>query len=255
MEDPRKVQVPEFRSPVMSRREYNNLSGPEFEDLCATVLEKNRLWARGAMKNPNTYWIVVLDSGKVIERGDSNLVPSFFQVREMTNGKRGYLLYRPGEKYCDTELFLPTTEDDIVGERLGRSVRDIQSYLNPVEGISHVHVQSGHLPRLQEGFALGQVVYESPLLKGSKETRHSEGSSSARISIKGFPKIVRVASQSLAEVNARGIKTLDQRQPDKWVRMERLHRFDDAIVDMFDTYNFKKDATWPSLLLYRKRAN
>ena len=95
-----------FKEAPISLEAYKQLTGPEFEDFSEQVRAQNRLWVRNHMRNPNIQWILV-SQAQVIDSGDSNLVPSFFQVQEKTKGQLAYLIFRPGQKYCDLELFLP----------------------------------------------------------------------------------------------------------------------------------------------------
>jgi hypothetical protein len=95
--------------------------------------------------------------------------------------------------------------------------------------------------------------YECPLTGSGKDQRHAQGAYSATIYHKDFNAPIRMTSQSQIEVNLRGSKTLDQKEPGRWLRIDRLHRFDDPVVDMFDTYGLKVVENVLPLILYKTR--
>jgi hypothetical protein len=240
-----------FRAPNISPGQYDDLTGPEFDDLCEKVAHDNREWMRQNMPDIHTQWIIVVN-GRVVEESHSDVLPSAYEVTRRSKGNNlAFLLTRPKRQYLGLELYFQTSESQAVVQLLGRDLDEVEPYLQEVEGISHIDAQSGSLVKLVNQFALGRMRYECPLLNGEEEKRHFQGAYSATITHPSFEKKVRMTSQSQAEVNARGIETLAQKQPDRWLRVERLHRFDDAVVDMFDTYARKKQESWPALILYR----
>ncbi|MDO8740661.1 MAG: hypothetical protein Q7J54_03775 [Candidatus Woesearchaeota archaeon] len=244
-----------FKPPKISTASYNALNGPEFDDLCKKVAKENRPWMKEIMPDPNTSWVLVIGN-KAAAFGQSDLIPSLSQVREKCGaGQRGYLLMRPNARYCDLVLYFQSSQAKKIAGILKRNPADIKTYLEPTENISYVNAPSGVLNKLDDAFALGEIKYERPLLYPDTESKekHAQGAYVAAIKHKTFGKPIRLTSQSLIEVNLRGSKTLDQRYPEKWVRMERLHRFHDEIVDMLNTYEVKKQENWPPLVLHRSR--
>lgn len=242
-----------FKQPKISTSDYGQLNGPEFDDLCKRVAKENRQWLKEVMPDPDMSWVLVIGN-KAVDFGHSDLVPSLSQIRAKCGaGQRGYLLMRPNAIYCDLALYFQSSQAEVIAGILKRKPGDIKTYLDPVEEISFINAPSGALNKLEDAFALGKIIYERPLLDNEKKKKHAEGAYVATIEHKTFDKAIRMGSQSQAEVNLRGIKTIDQRYPEQWVRMERLHRFHDEVVDMLNTYEMKKQENWPPLLLHRSR--
>jgi hypothetical protein len=240
-----------FIIPQISSTAYRTLTGPEFDDLCDNLVHTNRDWIRQNMPDINTTWVIVV-GGKIVEESHSDILPSIYEVTRRSRGKDlAFLLTRPRKQYLGLELYFRNENIDSVVDLLKRDRQEVEDYRERVEGISFIQAQSGILNKLEDAFALGRMRYECPLLYGETEKRHHQGAYSATITHTSFQRSIRLASQSQSEINARGIKTLDQRQPERWIRMERLHRFDDVVIDMFDTYASKKQPEWPALVLYK----
>ncbi len=247
--------MPKFIEPKISKKNYMKLSGPEFDDLCNDALQCNKEWFRETTgKNPHAVWILVLGN-KAIEVGYKNIVPSVTTVREHSQGnKKAYLLVRPQRQYQDLMLFFREKTEGRVLDALHRERSDLKYHLDESEGMQSMYVQSGLLNKLHKQFALGSMELQAPLTGKKKEIKHVHGAYVAHIRNKEYQgKHLAISSQSKKDIHARGSKTIDEKLPDQWMRIERLHRFDDPVLDIFDTYETRGQRKWPELVLYKPR--
>jgi hypothetical protein len=235
---------------------YKKLDSQEFDGLCEKLYKQNREWFRQETSNNPTVTGILVVGKKLEEVYHTNGFPSYFEIqrRSQTEGKKVFLLTRPNP-YLDLVLYFQTKNSEMITELLKREKQDVKSYLEPVEGISQLNCQSGLLNNIEDAFAIGELKYEKTLIRQSKPElgRYEQGATVATIEHPSYKMRLRITSQSEKEVHLRRAKTIEEKRPGNWERIERLHRFDDPILDIFDTYEMKKRENWPDLLVYKSK--
>jgi len=223
-----------FKQPDLSLREYNALDGFEFEEENERAFEDNKLWYR-KHATPDTWWLLVVN-GRILQRGVSEVRPTQAQIKETYPNKQAYLLFRSPERLFDTELFFRTSDVVDVARLARRDLEDIRPYLQEVEGVSQLYVQSGILPRFSSRFALGVISSLNPRISEVSRECHPNGALVAIITHPGLAKRIRIEPESVEEVEARNKKRLSENQHELYLGMTRMHRYDNPILAMLETY-------------------
>ncbi len=239
---------PEIRLDALSDERYFSMDLRELSAIMEELGIKNRKWMNRNLGKTVT-WVLVDKEGEIIEESERPIVPSYTGIKERaTREKRQiYMFIRSSQQYRDTTYFLSTEYVDSVAMSLDRDSDDFFGYLSPVEGISTINAQSGLVGKLREGYALGKLSRKKPLLEpGNYESGgYNQGATVADIDNalnSEHNQVVHIASQNVHLVHARGSKTGNEGFGSvATLRLERLHRFDNPILDIFDTYRFYSD--------------
>jgi len=221
---------------------FLNLSNSQLSMFFNKATKQNEEWFDESTKNTNLYWIL-MKGDRIRTMGYSNDdMPTMDDIKKMSkeNGEVYSLLFNPSSAIKDLEIFFQSKETSKLMKIIGK---DTTPYLNnPDEKINTKAVKSGILNKLKKNYALGNLI-------NHKVLNHSLGATLAyvwNISYKGKEGLY-ISSQSKREVHKRGSETIDEKT--NRAGIERLHRFDDPILDIFDTYDQKIGK--PSLILYR----
>ena len=245
-----KVQEPVLKLPPITVLDYCEMRHGEFMDLVSQASELNQGWMRRNFP-PGIDWAVVVD-GKIVHSGDHPPFPNEIRIRQF--GMRGYAPYllMKSVPRRDLRFFFRGEFQSDICQLLGMSHDEVESYSEPEEGIVTLATTSGSLNKLLEKYALGSLAVLQP--KIDEKRRHAIGATTVKVYNHQFGgKYLYIAAQIADHVHQRGGKTAEEREPDRWYRVERRHRFDDPIADILDTYDMVKQQDWPPLVLYRSR--
>jgi hypothetical protein len=243
--------MPKFVMPPLDRRTYLAMMGPEFGDFCKEVAQMNKRWVREHLDDDNTSWAVVVD-GKIIESSSRVELPSVEYVRSMSTPESvAILISRPTTQLKDKTIYFDSGSSKKICDLLKADNAEVRSYREPVEAINCLDTRSGALPKLAGEFGVANLTYLKVLIG---EELRPNGVYVARIpgDFHGG-RSLDIDSQSETQINKRGFKTLSQREPGKWIRLERLHRYEDPILDIMNTYASCRGTGWPELVLCRDR--
>lgn len=235
---------PEIKLDALTDERYFSIPLRELSAVMEELGMQNRKWMNRNLEKTVT-WVLVDKEGEIIEESDRPIVPSYHEIRKRGTRDRMqiYMFIRSGEKYRDTTYFLGRDYIKDISMIFERDPSDFFEYLNSVEGIVTVNAQSGLVNKLSK-YAAGRLTRVIPLLiPGDKKGgAHAYGATVADIGDaweNGQEQIVRIASQNIHTVHANGSKVSGERTGSKnSTRFERLHRFDDPVLDLFDTYRF-----------------
>ena len=243
-----------FNPPELPQH-YGAMDHTEFMQFVELSSTQNEAWIRQNLP-PEARWGVV-QGGILVDHGFGFKVPNEIEIR----GYRGktandtpYLLTRKISRQ-DLEIFFRTPDMVRITGLVQRTDQDFETYLQATENTSTGHLPSGSLNKLKDSFALGALGTQIPLTP-DRDERHSIGATTAKVhnwQALGMPnRTLYFSSQFLEHIHARGLKTEADRDP-SILRVERLHRFDDPIADILDTYDVMREEGWPSIILYRGR--
>ena len=240
----------EIKLDALSNETYFSMDLRELSMVMEELGIVNRGWMNRCLGKTTVYVLVDKD-GEIIEESDRSIVPSYDGVRKraLKEGRQIYMFIRSSNEYRDVTYFLDTDSVDAVGKIFDRASDDFFTYLDPVEGISTINAQSGLVNKLKSGYAFGKLYRKKPLLEpgNPKGGGHACGATVVDIDNaweSNHDQRVHIASQNIHLVHARGSKTGNEGFGSATTtRLERLHRFDDSILDIFDTYRFYSDGS------------
>jgi hypothetical protein len=251
----RKAETPRFIRPKVTALEYLTMTVEEFTEMCEGLYRTNEKWFDATINDKGVTSALVTHSGKVVETSCRETVLSVIQITEKSReyGQMVYQLIR-SPTYMDTMIYFRETNVDAILDLLDRKKEDVGIHK---EEIRKLRMQSGALRKLRDDFLLGAMKDFRPRVG---DIRYAEGATIAKVENYDFGdgKSLYIASQSADKAHERGRKTIVDREPERWIRMERLHRVDDPVLDIFDTYRINKSENWPELVLYkivRKKSN
>ncbi len=244
--------MPGFVAPDMPKEAYMSIPAGEFGTLCRELYNRNKRWLNEAVNDPLVKSVLVAPDGRIVKSTYDKRVLTPEQVRDEAR-IRGCILYqliRP-QSFLSLDLYFQDTDQDAVLKALERNRDRVKTYK---EDVKTTKSQSGSLEKLRATFVLGGMRELMPLVG---EKRYSEGATvvySQTMDVFGGKRL-HIASQAEAKIHERGARTSSDRQPDLWIRMERLHRFDDTVLDIYDTYAMERREGWPDLILYATEKN
>jgi hypothetical protein len=229
-----------LRVPRMSRRSYAATELDEMGELCEELSEKNRKWFQKHAPSKRTHWMYVNSQGQIWGHGESNLVPCADDLKEASrlHGNNLFLLKLDQSQFRDRTYFFKAGNAQEAYDLLGIEEDEVMPFR---EDIVTVNAQSGLTSKLlKAGWALGELGRRVPLA-WDKQSRHQYGATVVHITNIGPDYVgdLHMGSQNKAMVNLRGSKVTGQRKGDEnrnVTRIERLHRFDCPILDIYDTF-------------------
>ena len=250
-------------APKLTLKKVRTLGEVEFEKVYREFSGKNRGWMHENAPDPKVSWMYVSPRGKIWGYGYGNIFPSTRQVIDASGIVRTPLLLmlRQNQQYCDVSFFLTESHQEQVGKIFDRPRSDFEDYNGLNEGILTVYAQSGLVNKLRNAlFAIGRLKKLKTRSAIKEGKIYSSGAIIADITNIGWASsdaydYLHIASQNADEVHSRGSKVTGERLGDsekRVKRIERLHRDNDAIIDIFDTYAVKSRG-WHPLILYGPR--
>jgi hypothetical protein len=249
--------------PKLTNKQYFGMPGMQFEKMCNALWGHNKRQLRNLFPEVNTSWMYIDRQGRMYGFGEGNVIPSAYQTREGSRmmGIQLFLIRRNNFSYCDSSYFMRASLKPRAAEAFGRGIDDFHDYNEEGDGVVTINAQSGIVEKLIEaGFAVGRLKRMKPLVnpKDADSGRYSCGATTADV-YNVHPslgeKVLYIASQNAAEVHKRGSKVRGERENDKGtvLRVERLHRLDDPVLDIIVTYEMRKPHGNP-LILHGTRA-
>jgi len=258
-------KVAKLTLPKVHARKYFSMNLKDLqhlEDLFSGLGKLNKKWIHQNAPSPKTEWMYVSVKGKIWGYGYGPSIPATHQVVEASElvGEKLYLLRRSNLQHCDSSFFIRSSNLEQISQLFGRSKEDFIDYSGINEGVLTIDAQSGLVNKLlNTNFAIGKlkILYT---LTPDKDRHYNAGATVADIHNVGWAsseayEFLHIGSQNKDEVHARGAKVTGERPQDesrKIKRIERLHRFDNPILDIFDTY-LQKGRGWHSLVLHGLR--
>ena len=229
------------------------MDGFEFDKLCRQIRRDNRKLLNRLMSDPKISWMYVNKGGRVYGSGEGLTTPSAYQTREGAKWMDTplFLITRSNLQYCDVSYFTRGEHKRKIGEILDRPDDDFFDYQQPGDGIVTINAQSGLINKLTEaGFAVGKLKVLKPKID---EQRYSCGATIADVQNVHYilsGKVLHIASQNADEVHKRGSRVRGERPNEEGTieRIERVHRFDDPVVDIIITYEMKSGGCNPLVL-------
>lgn len=254
---------PEIKLDALSDEVYFSMDLRELSTIMEELGVQNRSWMNRNLEK-TIIWVLVDKDGEIIEESDRSITPTYREVREQAerDGKQLYMFVRSPGMYRDVTYFIDSEYVDGVAMIFDRDPDDFFTYLDQIEGVKTVNAQSGLINKLKEKkYAIGKLSRIKPLLEPGNEKSggHDYGATIANINNAwkmGHDQLVHIASQNIHLVHAKGSKVSGERVGSKnYTRFERLHRFDDPILDIFDTYRFYSERfeIRPNLVLFGSR--
>ncbi|MFH0832475.1 MAG: hypothetical protein V1900_01995 [Candidatus Aenigmatarchaeota archaeon] len=237
-----------FAVPGLSIDEYFQLSHIEFDELCKQLYQDNKKWLNETLNDPVVHSVLVTSDGRILKSRYDNSVLTAEQVRDAARiyGSLVYQLSRP-TRFLDVNLYFQDASEHEVLTALERSRDGVSRYKGHVKTAKS---QSGSLEKLSNVFIVGRMEELIPSIKGERYEEGATVAYSQPMEVFGWKRL-HIASQSAEKVHQRNARTMDEREPGKWLRIERLHRFDDPVLDMFDTYDIERLPAWPGMILYK----
>jgi len=235
---------PEIKLNALSDELYFSMDLKELSTVMEELGVENRNWMNRNL-GKTIVCVLVDKDGEIIEESDRPIVPSYREIREraIRGKKQIYMFVRSSESYRDVTYFLDTEYVDAVAMIFDRDSDDFFPYLGPVEGISTINAQSGLVNNLKRrNYTVGKLSRMEPFLEPENKNSGSHVYGSTVVNIdnawkSGHSQLVHIASQNIHLVHAKGSKVSGERSGSiSCTRFERLHRFDDPILDIFDTY-------------------
>jgi len=231
-----------FKPIKISVEKFLSLTDSELQVFYSKVANNNKEWLNDYFSR-GLDWIIV--KGNKFKEGGyaTEAKPSFDKIKRDTAEDREirYLLFISNSAIKDLKIFFQAKEESRLTKIIGNA--EIKPYLHENEKINTADIQSGVLNKIKEKYALGRLINHVPI-------DHVYGATVVQIDNIDYEKGkkgLHIGSQSVIEVHKRGSITMDERI--NATRIERLHRFDDPILDIFDAYNEKIGK--PSLILYK----
>lgn len=228
-----------LKLPKISGKDLKGMNGIEFDEFCEKISKANRKWINNKFPTKQTSWAYVTKKGRIFDSSENPAIPSITQTRENYRfaGELVFLLLRPGCQYLDMVFFLESSEKGEIADIFEMPKKEFQEYINKDTGIVYVNAQSGLVNKIKNIYSTGYLKTLSVL--SEEGIRHKEGATTAEISnIGAAGKRIYMASQIQEAVEARGKKVRVSKDSEgPLIRVERLHRFDDPILDIFDTYD------------------
>ncbi|MEK6861720.1 MAG: hypothetical protein AABY07_07155 [Nanoarchaeota archaeon] len=253
---------PEIKLDTLSDEVYFSMDLRELITIMEELGVQNRSWMNRNLEK-TIVWVLVDKDGEIIEESDRSIIPTYREVREQAKkeDRQLYMFVRSPDEYRDVTYFLDAEYVDSIAMILSRDSDDFFPYLDPIEMIRTINAQSGLTNKLKEKCAVGKLYQLKPLFEpgNEKEGGHNYGSTVVNIDnawMSGHDQLIHIASQNIHLVHARGSKVSGERSGSKnCTRFERLHRFDDPILDIFDTYRFYSERfeIKPNLVLFGSR--
>lgn len=251
--------VPELKLADITDDAYFSMHPVELEKIMRSVSRENKRWMT-TMLPSTASWAYISRDKEIWGVGEGDLSPSVNQTREAAKWvkKPLFLFTNCQQRYRDTTYFLEQSAAESIEGLTKIPKIYFQPYLDDRSGVVAVNAQSGKVNALKKYYAIGTLAVMKPRDNRSEE-RHTVGATVADIRYVGWDHIetiLYIASQSAEEVHARGSKVRGERRGEKGriLRIERLHRFDDPILDIFDTYRMKREDFWRPLVLHGPRA-
>jgi len=251
--------APTLKLDPISADEYFTMDPMRLDKLMSHLSVKNRRWMN-VMLPSTTTWVYLNSEGEVWGQGEGNVVPSTPQTREAASWIKQplYLLMRSQSRYRDITFFMETSAVHDLEQRLQIPDNYFFPYIDKSTGITSVNAQSGTVNLLKDDYAMGSLKTQQPRDEAT-DTRFQHGATVADVRYVGWEHphpILYIASQNMIAVHGRGRRVRGERpgEKSKIIRVERQHRFDDPILDIFDTYNFLQQDGWKPFILYGPRA-
>lgn len=212
----------------------------DYEEFSEEISKKNRKWIKQNFPNDYVTWAIVTKTGTIIDYGKGNYRPCVSQIGNewRLHKKPVFLLTRSEDSYCGTTYFVEASEKSDLGELLKKTHKDFDTYHSKGMDIALIDAQSGLVDKLVKigKYALGQLKKKETKINGDEA---GVGATVAKvINVGKRHRNIYIASQIQEAVETRGKKVTYSKMAKKpeFRRIERLHRFDDSILDIFDTY-------------------
>jgi len=218
-----------IKLPKISISKYGKLSDNEMKRLLEDISRKNKAYVDENCRRVDGEWILYRNRSSIAIGLAGQRPPSMETIRteSIARGEPVYLLTSDVSTPRDLQLYFLSPIQRKVIESIGD--REIQDYgdLRKDIKVKVTEIPSGLIDKLKstDRYLIGALQELVP--KGMKV-----GATAALFQHKG--ETVQVASISQDSVKKRGYKTRSEKFG--WKRIERVHRSDDAVLDIFDTF-------------------
>ena len=240
--EPSTIQLLEFKFPDISEEKCRGLDSREWAEYCKGLSRRNKRWIEANLPKDADH-LFVNREGKI-------LVVAYWHpgdtidrdVRRELRGKEHFMLRESDEDLTDTVLYFEERAREEVIKGLKIDLDDVDLYSDELSGIYTCFGESGLITRMKEFVALGNLKVVKPMRNGR---RYSQGAT--EVEIENFNKSkfnLYIGSQDPTIVHALGLRSIVD-QPDKAGKINyltRLHRFDDPILDIFETWRIRQQS-------------
>ena len=197
-------------------------------------------------------WIYMDQENHIYGSGDTKIVPNHRETQlAMQIVEKPLFLFRRSNQYWDTAYFIAERFVNCFLDESNLEKPDQSEYYDNDLGygkIIQVVAQSGLYNNLIHKFAMGKLNVLCGL--DAKNDQHVKGATIADIKIDYSKRIVFISSRNQDEVLLTGAKPRHFGNPNL-IAVQRIHKFDDPIIDIIETYNQKCDSlSKKPLLLY-----
>jgi len=227
---PKKLKIPKI--PI---ERFGKFSDNEMKRIFEDISRKNKSYIAENCGRVNGEWILYRNKSSFTIGLAGERPPSMEEIRTQSIARREpvYLLTSDVSTPKDLQLFFLSPVErkvmESIKEKDSIKEREIQFYGDLREDIKVkvTEIPSGLIDKLKstDRYLIGALQELVP--NGMKV-----GATAALFQHKG--ETVQVASISQDSVRKRGYKTRSERFG--WKRIERIHRTDDAVLDIFDTF-------------------
>ncbi len=233
---------------------YREMTHSQYTDFVEQVSNANQSFMR--LNLPGEEKWAVVTGGRIVKAGFGYKIPNEIEIRAFgTRTETPYLLTRKISQR-DIEIFGQVLSLPQIRKLLGENCT-VSPYGPTEEEIIRIPTQSGNLNKLEDQFVLAGLAIQQSLFRGRHGKRHVIGATVARAFNKPEvfgDRMLFIASQWEDHVHARKGMTEDDRAPGRFYRLERHHRIDEPVTDIFDTYDLAREGQiWPDLILYRAK--